>query len=184
MRPAVNPAPSAREQPPSRWTCVRLAVNPSPAGYETAAVQTDVCAPGNELSPCWIRTSPRPDGRVCARLWTQPELATKQPPSGRTREHPAGRYRLQAASRHRPEGRVLGHRKQQTQQNQSHRAQRQPSQHMKATPSRHRRHHHRRSLAPATKHPRPSTGAVCVCVLGLEFPLLAATPGSGVRVCL
>ena len=55
------------KQPPSRWMCVRPAVNPDAAGYETAAVQTDVCAPGSEPSPCRLRNSRRPDGSVCNR---------------------------------------------------------------------------------------------------------------------
>ena len=33
----------------------------------TAAVRMDVCAPGSEPGPCRLRTSRRPDGRVCAR---------------------------------------------------------------------------------------------------------------------
>ena len=52
---------------PSGRTCVRPAVNPAPAGYEPAAVRMDVCAPGSEPSPCRLRNSRRPDGRVCAR---------------------------------------------------------------------------------------------------------------------
>ena len=57
----------ATNQPPSGWPCVRPAVNPAPAGYETAAVRMDVCAPGSEPSPCRLQNSRRPDGRVCAR---------------------------------------------------------------------------------------------------------------------
>ena len=65
-RQSTQPLP-ATKQPPSGWTCVRPAVNPPPAGYETAAVRTDVCAPGSEPSPCRLRNSHRPEGRVCAR---------------------------------------------------------------------------------------------------------------------
>ena len=88
-RTSPSPAVPRAQQPPSGWTCVRLAGYPTPAGYETAAVRTDVCAPGSETSPCRLRTSRRPDGRVCARQGTQPLLATKQPPSGRTCVRPA-----------------------------------------------------------------------------------------------
>ena len=35
--------------------------------YEPAAVRPDVCAPGSEPSPCRLRHSRRPEGRVCAR---------------------------------------------------------------------------------------------------------------------
>ena len=66
-RTSPSPAVPAAQQPPSRWTCVRPAGYPTPAGYETAAVQTHVCAPGSEPSSCGLRTSRRPDGRVCAR---------------------------------------------------------------------------------------------------------------------
>ena len=65
-RQGTQPLP-ATKQPPSGWTCVRPAVNPPPAGYETAAVRTDMCAPGSEPSPCRLRNSRRPEGRVCAR---------------------------------------------------------------------------------------------------------------------
>ena len=67
--PRTNPSPAVptAQQPPSRWTCVRPAGYPIPAGYETAAVRTEVCAPGSEPSPCRLRTSRRPDGRVCVR---------------------------------------------------------------------------------------------------------------------
>ena len=58
---------AATKQPPSGRTCVRPAVNQAPAGYEPAAVRMDVCAPGSEPSPCWLRNSRRPDGHVCAR---------------------------------------------------------------------------------------------------------------------
>ena len=66
-RTSPSPAIPTAQQPPSRWTCVRPAGYPTPAGYETAAVRTDVCARGSEPSPCRLRTSRRPDGRVCAR---------------------------------------------------------------------------------------------------------------------
>ena len=55
------------KQPPSGRTCARPVVNPAPAGYETAAVRTDVCAPGSEPSPCRLRNSRRPEGRVSTR---------------------------------------------------------------------------------------------------------------------
>ena len=65
-RTSPSPAVPTARQPPSGWTCVRPAVNPAPAGYEPAAVRMDVCAPGSEPSPCRLRNSRRPDGRVCA----------------------------------------------------------------------------------------------------------------------
>ena len=75
-----------QQQPPSGWTCARPAANPPPAGYRTAAVRMDECAPGSVPGPCWLRTAsvrgtsvrpegtqPLPDtnslcleGRVCA----------------------------------------------------------------------------------------------------------------------
>ena len=66
-RTSPSPAVPTPQQPPSGWTCVRLAGYPTPASYETAAVWTDVCAPGSEPSPCRLRSSRRPDGGVCAR---------------------------------------------------------------------------------------------------------------------
>ena len=66
-RTSPSPAVPTAQRPPSGWTCVRPAGYPTPAGYKTAAVRTDVCAPGSEPSPCQLRTSRRPDGRVCAR---------------------------------------------------------------------------------------------------------------------
>ena len=63
-RTSPSPAVPAAQQPPSGWTSVCPAGYPTPAGYETAAVRTDVCAPGSEPSPCRLRTSRRPDGRV------------------------------------------------------------------------------------------------------------------------
>ena len=57
----------ATKQPPSRRTCVRPAVNQAPAGYESATVRMDVCAPGSVPSPCRLQNTRRPDGRVCAR---------------------------------------------------------------------------------------------------------------------
>ena len=65
-RQGTQPLP-ATKQPPSRRTCVRPAVNPAPAGYKPAAVRMDVWAHGSEPSPCRLRNSRRPDGRVCAR---------------------------------------------------------------------------------------------------------------------
>ena len=46
---------------------MRPAVNPPPAGYETAAVRRNVCAPGSEPSPCRLPNSRRPEGRVSTR---------------------------------------------------------------------------------------------------------------------
>ena len=67
--PRTSPTPAVRiaQQQPSGWTCVRPAGYPAPAGYETAAVRMDVCAPGSERSPCRLRNSRRSDGHVCAR---------------------------------------------------------------------------------------------------------------------
>ena len=65
-RQGTQPLP-ATKQPPSGRTCVRPAVNSAPAGYKPAAVRMDVCAPSSEPSPCWLRSSCHPDGRVCAR---------------------------------------------------------------------------------------------------------------------
>ena len=88
-RTSPSPAVPTAQQPPSVRTCVRPAVNPAPAGYEPAAVRTDVCAPGSEPSPCLLRNSRRPDGRVRARQCTQPLPATEHPPSGETCVRPA-----------------------------------------------------------------------------------------------
>ena len=65
-RQRTQPLP-ATDQPPSGCTCVRPAVNPAPAGYKTAAVRMDVCAPGSVPSPCRLRNSRSPDKRVRAR---------------------------------------------------------------------------------------------------------------------
>ena len=65
-RQQTRPLP-ATKKPPPRWTCARPAVNAAPAGYETAAVRMDVCAPGSEPSFCRLRNRCRTDGRVCAR---------------------------------------------------------------------------------------------------------------------
>ena len=65
-RQGTQPLP-ATKQPPSGRKCVRPAVNLAPAGYKPAAVRPDVCAPGSEPSPCRLRNSRPPDGRVCAR---------------------------------------------------------------------------------------------------------------------
>ena len=40
---------------------------PTPAGFETAAVRTDACAPGSEPSPCRLRNSRLPEGHVSTR---------------------------------------------------------------------------------------------------------------------
>ena len=66
-RTSPRPAVPTSQQPPSEWTCVRPTGYPTLACYKTAAVQTDVCAPRSEPSPCRLRTSRRPDGRVCTR---------------------------------------------------------------------------------------------------------------------
>ena len=66
-RTSPSPAVPTAQQPPSRWTCVRPAGYPTPAGYEPPAVRMDVCAPGSEPSPCRLRNIRRLDGRVCAR---------------------------------------------------------------------------------------------------------------------
>ena len=91
-----------------------------------AAVQTDVCAPGTEPSPCRLRNSRRPDGRVCARSVPSPcrlrtdaarmdECASRgypapagyeQPPSGWTSARLEGTQPLPATNSHRPDGRV------------------------------------------------------------------------------
>ena len=67
LRTSPSPAVPTAQQPPSGRTCVRPAGYPTPAGYETAAVRTDVCAPGSEPSPYRLRNSHRQDGRVRAR---------------------------------------------------------------------------------------------------------------------
>ena len=54
-------------QPPFGWTCARLAGNPAPACYRTAAVRMKDCSPSSIPSPCRLRTSRRPDGRL--RAW-------------------------------------------------------------------------------------------------------------------
>ena len=66
-RQTTQPLP-ATKQPPSGWMCVHPAVTPAPAGYETAALRMDVCAPGSEPSPCRLQNSRRLDGRVSTRL--------------------------------------------------------------------------------------------------------------------
>ena len=80
-RPAcpTRPRPTAH-QPPSGWTSARAAADRALAGYGTAGVWMDVCAPGSGPSPCWLRNRSRPDGRVHARHRTQPQPATEQPP--------------------------------------------------------------------------------------------------------
>ena len=50
---------------PSLWLAT-----PTPTRYLVLmmnAVRMDVCAPGGEPTPCRLRNSRRPDGRVCAR---------------------------------------------------------------------------------------------------------------------
>ena len=53
-----------QHQPPSRWTCARLAANRAPAGCGTAAFRMDQRAPGSIPSPCRLRNSCRMHGRV------------------------------------------------------------------------------------------------------------------------
>ena len=51
-----------------------------------AAIQTDDCAPGSEASPCRLRNSHHPDGRVCARRVPSPcKLQNSRRPDGRVR---------------------------------------------------------------------------------------------------
>ena len=66
-QPRTSPAVSTAQQRPSGWICGQPAANPTPAGYKTAAVRTNVCAPGSEPSPCRLRNSRHPDGRVRGR---------------------------------------------------------------------------------------------------------------------
>ena len=61
----------AREhQLPSGWTCAHSAANAAPAGYGTAAVRIDKCAPGSVRSHWRLPPSRRADGRVHA--WRVP----------------------------------------------------------------------------------------------------------------
>ena len=78
----------AMVQPPSGWTCVRPAANQAPAGYETATVRRDACAPSSEPSPCRLRSSRRQDGRVSTRR--SPDHQTLRHPHRQTEPtHPA-----------------------------------------------------------------------------------------------
>ena len=52
---------------------MRLGGRPARPGQGTpAAVRMDECAPGSEPSPCRLRNSRRPDGRVRARRVPSP----------------------------------------------------------------------------------------------------------------
>ena len=55
-----------QHQPAFRRTCARPAANPAPAAYGTATVRMDECATGSVSSPCRLRNSRLPDGRVQA----------------------------------------------------------------------------------------------------------------------
>ena len=105
-RTSTQPLP-ATKQPPSAWTCARLAVTPAAALYVTAAVRMDVFAPGSESSPCQLQKSRRPDGRVSTLRSTQC---------------------LPATPWHRTRGRGSSHRRPHTQRSPSHRTQRHPHQ--------------------------------------------------------
>ena len=70
-----------------------------------AAVRTDVCAPGSEPSPCWLRTAAvRMD--ACAPGGYPAPAGYEQPPSGWTRVRPEGTQPLPAMYSRRPDGRV------------------------------------------------------------------------------
>ena len=86
---AQNTTPPRQTPPPDEQRAAKNKSKPRSPYSATAAVRMDVCAPGSEPSPCRLRTSRRPDGRVCAQQGTQPLPATKQPPSGWTCVHPA-----------------------------------------------------------------------------------------------
>ena len=55
--PRTSPAVPTAQQPSSGWTREHPAANPAPAGYDTAAVRMEVCAPGSEPSPSRLRHS-------------------------------------------------------------------------------------------------------------------------------
>ena len=57
---------ATQHQPPSRWTCADPATNPAPAGYGTATVPMDKCAPGSVPDHCRLQKQP-PSGWTCAR---------------------------------------------------------------------------------------------------------------------
>ena len=73
-----------QHQPPYRRTCARQAANAAPAGYGTAAVRMDACAPGGYPAPAGY----------------------EQPPSGWTSVRPEGTQPLRATNSSRPDGRV------------------------------------------------------------------------------
>ena len=62
-----NTTPPRQTPTPDDERAAKNKSKPHSPHSATAAVQMDVCAPGSEPSPCRLRTSRRPDGRVCAR---------------------------------------------------------------------------------------------------------------------
>ena len=77
-----------QHQPPSERKCARPAVNRAPAGYRTAAVRMDECAPGGYPAPAGYETAAvRMD--ECAPGGDPAPAGYKQPPSEWTSERPA-----------------------------------------------------------------------------------------------
>ena len=64
---AQNTTPPRQTPTPDNERAAKNKSKPRSPHSATAAVRMDVCAPGSEPSPCRLRTSRRPDGRVCAR---------------------------------------------------------------------------------------------------------------------
>ena len=62
-----NTTPPRQTPTPDDERAAKNKLKPRSPHSATAAVRMDVCAPGSEPSPCRLRTSRRPDGRVCAR---------------------------------------------------------------------------------------------------------------------
>ena len=62
-----NTTPPRQTPTPDDERAAKNKSKPRSPHSATAAVRMDVCAPGSEPSPCRLRTSRRPDGRVCAR---------------------------------------------------------------------------------------------------------------------
>ena len=62
-----NTTPPRQTPTPDDERAAKNKPKPRSPHSATAAVRMDVCAPGSEPSPCRLRTSRRPDGRVCAR---------------------------------------------------------------------------------------------------------------------